>query len=45
MEANWKTAQTHVKSLNAVPTPVGNYDGILVGPRYDAGWILNGGFR
>jgi len=45
MEANWKTAQTHVKSLNAVPAPVSNYDGILVGPRYDAGWILNGGFR
>jgi hypothetical protein len=45
METNWKAAQTAVKSLNAVPTPVSNYDGILVGPRYDAGWILNGGFR
>lgn len=45
MEANWKTAQTLVRSLNSVPTPVSNYDGILVGARYDAGWILNGGFR
>lgn len=46
MQTNWKEAQTAVKSLNAVPTPVSNYDSILLGgPRTDAGWILHGGFR
>lgn len=46
MEANRKAAQMAVKSLNATPTPVSNYDSILLGgPRTDAGWILSGGFR
>lgn len=46
MEANWKAAQTAVKSLNIMPQPVSNYDAILLGgPRTDAGWILSGGFR
>ncbi len=46
MQANWKEAQTMVRSLNAVPTPVSNYDSILMGgPFTDAGWILHGGFR
>lgn len=46
MQNNWKEAQTAVKSLNAVPTPVSNYDAILLGgPRTDASWILSGGFR
>lgn len=46
MQSNWKEAQTAVKSLNSVPTPVSNYDSILLGgPRTDAGWILSGGFR
>ncbi len=35
-----------VKALNAVPTPVANYDPELCqNPRTDAGWILYGGFR
>ena len=39
-------AYDYVKSLNAVPTPVSNYDAaIMGGPRTDAGWILYGGFR
>lgn len=46
MQNNWKEAQTAVRSLNQVPQPVANYDPIILGgPRYDAGWILNGGFR
>jgi hypothetical protein len=46
MEANWKAAQTAVRSLNQMPTPVANYDAILLGgPRTDAGWILSGGCR
>lgn len=41
-----KEAEDYVKSLNAVPTPVANYDPELIQhPRTDAGWILNGGFR
>jgi hypothetical protein len=39
-------AYDYVKSLNAVPTPVSNYDAaIMGGPRTDAGWIMYGGFR
>ncbi len=45
METNWREARDAVKALNMVPTPVSNYDAILVNPRYDAGWILYGGFR
>lgn len=46
MEKLWKEAQDHVKSLNAVPVPVANYDSELYqGRRTDAGWILYGGFR
>lgn len=46
MQSNWKDAQTAVKSLNSSPTPVSDYDSILLGgPRTDAGWVLNGGFR
>lgn len=41
-----KEAYDYVKSLNAVPTPVANYDPELMqNPRTDAGWILYGGFR
>lgn len=41
-----KEAEDFVKSLNAVPTPVANYDPELIQhPRTDAGWILYGGFR
>jgi hypothetical protein len=41
-----KEAEDYVKSLNAVPTPVSNYDPELMqSARTDAGWILNGGFR
>ena len=41
-----KEAYDYVKSLNAVPTPVANYDPELSQhPRTDAGWILYGGFR
>jgi hypothetical protein len=41
-----KEAEDYVKSLNAVPTPVANYDPELCQhPRTDAGWILYGGFR
>lgn len=41
-----KEAEDYVKSLNAVPTPVANYDPELSQhSRTDAGWILNGGFR
>jgi hypothetical protein len=41
-----KEAEDYVKSLNAVPTPVANYDPELTQhPRTDAGWILYGGFR
>lgn len=45
MENNWKDAGDAVKSLNKVPTPTSTYDQILTNPRYDAGWILYGGFR
>lgn len=45
MQANWKEASDFVKSLNKNPTPVSNYDQFLTQPRYDAGWILYGGFR
>lgn len=41
-----KEAEDYVRSLNAVPTPVANYDAELIQhPRTDAGWILYGGFR
>jgi len=41
-----KEAYDYVKSLNAVPTPVSNYDPELIQhARTDAGWILTGGFR
>lgn len=41
-----KEAYDYVKSLNAVPTPVSNYDPELIQhARTDAGWILYGGFR
>jgi hypothetical protein len=41
-----KEAEDFVKSLNAVPVPVANYDPELTqNPRTDAGWILYGGFR
>lgn len=41
-----KEAEDYVKSLNAVPVPVANYDPELIqNPRTDAGWILYGGFR
>jgi hypothetical protein len=41
-----KEAEDYVKSLNAVPTPVANYDPELMQHRRtDAGWILYGGFR
>lgn len=41
-----KEAEDYVKSLNAVPVPVANYDPELMQrPRTDAGWILYGGFR
>lgn len=41
-----KEAEDYVKSLNAVPTPVSNYDPELMqSARTDAGWILYGGFR
>lgn len=45
MEQNAAESYRMVKSLNSVPTPVSNYDGCLLAPGYDAGWILNGGFR
>ena len=41
-----KEAEDYVRSLNAVPVPVANYDPELIqNPRTDAGWILYGGFR
>jgi hypothetical protein len=41
-----KEAYDYVKSLNAVPVPVANYDSNLIqGPTTDAGWIKYGGFR
>lgn len=41
-----KEAEDYVRSLNAIPTPVANYDPELIqNPRTDAGWILYGGFR
>jgi hypothetical protein len=41
-----KEAEDFVKSLNATPVPVANYDPELMQhPRTDAGWILYGGFR
>lgn len=45
MQSNWKEARDYVMSLNKNPTPVSNYDQFLTQPRYDAGWILYGGFR
>lgn len=45
MENNWKEAMDAVKALNKVPTPVTKYDQFITNPRYDAGWILYGGFR
>lgn len=46
MEKLWKEAQDNVKSLNAAPAPVANYDASLYqGQRTDAGWILYGGFK
>lgn len=46
-EKLYKEAYDMVKSLNAVPTPVSNYDGALLQQTQmtDAGWILYGGFR
>lgn len=45
-ERLYKESYDYVKSLNAVPTPVANYDPELIqNPRTDAGWILYGGFR
>lgn len=45
-ERLYKESYDYVKSLNAVPTPVANYDPELMQhPRTDAGWILYGGFR
>lgn len=45
-ERLYKEAYDYVKSLNAVPVPVANYDPELIqNPRTDAGWILTGGFR
>jgi hypothetical protein len=45
-EKLYKEAYDYVKSLNAIPTPVANYDPELIqNPRTDAGWILYGGFR
>lgn len=46
-EKLYKEAYDMVKALNAVPTPVSNYDSqLLVQPIFtDAGWVLNGGFR
>lgn len=41
-----KESYDYVKSLNMVPVPVAKYDSeILGGNRYDAGWIMHGGFR
>lgn len=42
-----KEAEDFVKSLNAMPTPVSNYDAILLqqSKHTDAGWYLSGGFR
>lgn len=46
MERLFTEAQNYVKSLNAAPAPVSNYDGELFqGRGTDAGWILYGGFR
>lgn len=46
MEQNASDSYRMVKSLNTVPTPISNYDAILLsGNRRDASWILNGGFR
>lgn len=46
MEKLAKESEDYVKSLNAVPVPVSNYDPELIqNPRTDAGWILYGGFR
>jgi|SRR6185503_5475358 len=45
-EKLYKEGYDYVKSLNAVPTPVANYDPELIQhARTDAGWILYGGFR
>lgn len=46
-EKLYQEAYSNVKALNAVPTPVSNYDSaILVQANMtDAGWYLNGGFR
>jgi hypothetical protein len=45
-ERLYKEGYDFVKSLNAVPTPVANYDPELIqNARTDAGWILYGGFR
>jgi hypothetical protein len=45
-ERLYKEAYDNVKSLNAVPTPVSNYDSALMQAQStDAGWYLYGGFR
>jgi hypothetical protein len=46
-ERLYKEAYDNVKALNAVPTPVSNYDSNLLiqAQMTDAGWYLYGGFR
>lgn len=46
-ERLYKEAYDMVKSLNAVPIPVSNYDSALLqqSQATDAGWYLSGGFR
>jgi hypothetical protein len=41
-----KESYDYIKSLNSIPVPVAKYDSELIaGNRYDAGWIMYGGFR
>lgn len=46
-ERLYKEAYDMIKSLNAVPTPVANYDAaLMIQPNFtDASWYLTGGFR
>lgn len=46
-EKLYQEAYSNVKALNAVPTPVSNYDGniLIQANMTDAGWYLSGGFR
>lgn len=46
IDDNARTSYSMIKSLNQVPVPVAKYDGdIVANNRYDASFIMHGGFR